>query len=296
MAESRIKIWLHAARPKTLWAAVAPVVIGTAMAYGDVIPIDWLSVVCALSGALLIQIGTNLANDYFDFVKGSDTVHRLGPTRATQAGLVSPGTMRRAYRIAFGLAVLPGAYIVWRGGWPLLIVGLLSIVCGILYTGGPLPLGYLGLGDVFVLIFFGPVAVGGTYYLHALEITSSVVVAGFAPGLISVALLAVNNMRDMDEDRAAGKKTLAVRFGRRFARVEYLVSILIAAFVIPLYFYSVSGGRFFLLVPLVVVTGATPAIKTVFTATDGPSLNRVLATTGKLLLAFSVVFSMGWVL
>ncbi len=296
MAESRFEIWFLAARPKTLWAAVGPVLIGSAMAYGDVIPIDRLSVLCALTGALLIQIGTNLSNDYFDFVKGTDTVHRIGPTRATQAGMVSPDAMRRAYRIAFGLALIPGAYIVWRGGWPFVIIGLLSIAAGVLYTAGPYPLGYVGLGDFFVLIFFGPVAVGGTYYLHALEITPPVLVAGFAPGLISVALLTVNNLRDMEEDRAAGKKTLAVRFGRQFARIEYLVSMLVAAFIIPLYFYGVNGSRFFLLVPLIVVTAATPAIKTVFTATDGASLNRVLATTGKLLLVFSLVFSLGWIL
>ena len=296
MADSRITIWLLAARPKTLWAAVGPVMIGTAMAYGDLLPIDWASFVSALTGALLIQVGTNLANDYFDYVKGTDTAHRIGPTRATQAGLISPEAMRRGYQIAFGLALLPGAYIIWRGGWPFIVIGALAIISGILYTGGPRPLGYLGLGDLFVLIFFGPVAVGGTYYLHALEITPSAIVAGLAPGLMSVAILAVNNLRDIDEDRRAGKKTLAVRWGRGFARVEYLVCMLTAVFIIPMYFYGSTHNRWFALVPLVIVTAGTPAIKTVFVATDGPSLNRVLGATGKLLLAFSVVFSLGWIL
>lgn len=295
MTESRIKIWAQAARPKTLWAAVGPVIIGTAMAYGHD-RVDWLSFFCALLGAVLIQIGTNLANDYFDFVKGTDTHERIGPTRATQAGLVSPEAMRHAYFIAFGLALLPGAYIIWRGGWPFLAIGLVSIICGILYTGGPMPLGYVGLGDVFVLVFFGPVAVGGTYYLHTLSIGPAAIIAGFAPGLISVAILAVNNLRDIEEDRRAGKRTLAVRFGRRFARFEYVFCILGATFVIPLYFYASADNRLFALVPLVVVTAATPAIKTVFVSTDGEALNGVLAKTGKLLLVFSILFSMGWVL
>ncbi len=295
MSESRIKTWALAARPKTLWAAVGPVIIGTAMAYGRG-QVDWLSLLCALVGAVLIQIGTNLANDYFDFVKGTDTHERIGPTRATQAGLISPQAMRRAYLVAFGLALVPGAYIIWRGGWPFLAIGVVSIICGILYTGGPFPLGYIGLGDVFVLIFFGPVAVGGTYYLHTLSIDSAAIIAGLAPGLISVAILAVNNMRDIEEDRRAGKRTLAVRFGRRFARFEYLACIVGAAFVIPLYFYASADNRLFALVPLIIVTAATPAIKTVFVSTDGEALNGVLAKTGKLLLAFSIVFSLGWVL
>ncbi len=295
MSESRIKIWALAARPKTLWAAVGPVIIGTAMAYGRG-QVDWLSLLCALIGAILIQIGTNLSNDYFDFVKGTDTHERIGPTRATQAGLISPEAMRRAYIIAFGLALVPGAYIIWRGGWPFLAIGMISIICGILYTGGPFPLGYIGLGDVFVLVFFGPIAVGGTYYLHTLSIDSAAIVAGLAPGLLSVAILAVNNMRDIEEDRRAGKRTLAVRFGRRFARFEYLVCIFVAAFVIPLYFYATADNRLFALVPLLIVTAATPAIKTVFTSTDGEALNGVLAKTGKLLLAFSILFSLGWVL
>jgi len=295
LADSRIKIWLLAARPKTLWAAIGPVIIGTAMAYGHD-RVDWLSLVCALTGAVLIQIGTNLANDYFDFVKGTDTAHRIGPTRVTQAGFVSPAAMRASFLIVFAFAFLPGAYIIWRGGWPFLAIGVLSIGCGILYTSGPFPLGYVGLGDLFVLIFFGPVAVGGTYYLHTLTLTPHAIVAGFAPGLISVAILAVNNMRDIEEDRLAGKRTLAVRFGRRFARIEYLICMLAAGFVLPLYFYASAGNRMFLLVPLVFVTAATPAIKTVFVTVDGPALNGVLAKTGKLLLVFSIVFSLGWIL
>ncbi|MCP4643659.1 MAG: 1,4-dihydroxy-2-naphthoate polyprenyltransferase, partial [bacterium] len=274
-----MKVWILAARPKTLPAAVAPVIVGTAMAYASGLP-HWPSAVCALLGAALIQIGTNLANDYFDFVKGTDTDDRKGPTRATQAGFVAPGVMLRAAVFVFALVLVPGAYILWRGGWPFLIIGILSIACGVLYTGGPYPLGYVGLGDVFVLVFFGPVAVVGTYYLQTYVITPDSLIAGLAVGLMSVALLAVNNMRDVDEDRRAGKRTLAVRFGRGFARVEYAVCLFLAAFVVPAYFFLTTQHRLFGLVPIVVLGSGIPAIKAVFSTTDGATLNHVLGTTG----------------
>ncbi len=158
--DSRLKLWLLAARPKTLPAAIAPVLIGTAMAYGDGAAVV-LPALAALFGAIMIQIGTNLANDYYDFIKGADTAERIGPMRLTQAGLISPGAMKRAAFVVFGLAVLAGCYLVWRGGWPIVAIGLSSVLFGVLYTGGPFPLGYHGLGELFVLIFFGPVAVGG---------------------------------------------------------------------------------------------------------------------------------------
>lgn len=288
-----LKVWLLASRPKTLPAAVAPVVIGVAIAYADG-SIHTLSIVCALLGAILIQIGTNFANDYFDFVKGTDTADRKGPTRATQAGLVSPKTMRNAFIITFTLALIPGAYIIYRGGWPFLAIGLIGIACGILYTGGPYPLGYLGLGDLFVLIFFGPVAVAGTHYLNTLEWSLFAVVSGFGPGLISVALLTVNNLRDVDEDRVAGKMTLPARFGRRFARLEYLACIIVAAVVMPMYLYAATDRHLFALVPLVVVPLATPNIRTVFTTADGPALNGALGATGRVLVVFAVVFALAW--
>ncbi|MFA6243849.1 MAG: 1,4-dihydroxy-2-naphthoate polyprenyltransferase [Candidatus Hydrogenedentales bacterium] len=303
-APSTLRIWLMAARPKTLGAAVAPVIIGTAIAYADLLDIHWPSLFCALLGAMLIQIGTNFANDYFDFVKGSDTTERIGPTRATQAGLVSPKTMRAAFIAAFALALLPGAYIIWRGGWPFVIIGVVSIICGILYTGGPFPLGYLGLGDLFVLIFFGPVAVCGTFYLHGLEfkpvvaMTSAVdlILAGIAPGLISVALLTVNNLRDIEQDRVSGKKTLAVRFGRTFARFEFQSCILLACLVLPLHFYWVTGNMLMWAVPAVTLPLAAGASRTVYRSTDGAALNQALGATGRLLIVFSIIFSAGWVL
>jgi len=291
-----VNVWILASRPKTLPAAVAPVLIGSAIAYAGQIPFHALSFACALIGAILIQIGTNFANDYFDFVKGTDTAERIGPMRATQAGLIAPKTMRNAFIIAFALALIPGAYIIARGGWPFVLIGVVSIICGILYTGGPYPLGYLGLGDLFVLIFFGPVAVCGTYYLQALSLSWNVMIAGFAPGLLSVALLTVNNLRDIEQDRVGRKRTLAVRFGRGFARAEYVVSIAVACVVIPLYFALTLKDPWFVLVPLVSAVLAIAPLRVVLTSRDGPALNGALASTGKLLLAFSLLFSVSWLL
>jgi 1,4-dihydroxy-2-naphthoate polyprenyltransferase len=289
---SSLHAWVLAARPKTLWAGVAPVIIGIAMAV-EAGAFHWPSALAALVGALLIQIGTNFANDYYDWAKGTDTAARIGPTRATQSGLIAPRTMKVAMILTFALVFIPGAYILYRGGWPFLAIGVVSIVCGILYTGGPYPLGYVGLGDLFVLIFFGPVAVGGTYYLQALNLPSYVIVAGLAPGFFSVAILTVNNLRDIAGDQAAGKKTLAVRFGARFARAEYLLSLLIACIGIPLYL-ALTQGRYWTLLSAATLLLAVPSIRTVYRQSDGAALNATLAATGMLLLVFSLLFSLGW--
>ena len=287
--------WILAARPKTLWAGVAPVVMAAAMAYADG-GFHLLSVVAALTGSVAIQVGANYANDYFDFVKGSDTAARTGPTRITQAGLVSPTTMRRATIAVFAFALIPGLYIVCRGGWPYLVIGLVSIACGVLYTAGPIPIGYIGLGELFVLVFFGPVALCGTYYLQTGALPVAVWVAGLAPGLLSVALLTVNNYRDIDEDRSTGKRTLAVRFGRTFARLEYIACLCIASFCVPLTLWVLTGNGLVLGAGMVVFGFGIPAIWTLCRTTDGEVLNRVLAKTGKLLLVFSILFSLAWVL
>jgi 1,4-dihydroxy-2-naphthoate octaprenyltransferase len=289
---SGLAIWILAARPKTLWAAVAPVLIGTVMAFerGSV---AWLPAAAALFGAVMIQIGTNFSNDYFDWKKGTDTLDRLGPLRVTQAGLVKPETMKTAFTLAFFFVACAGAYLTWRGGWPIAVIGAISILSGILYTAGPYPLGYIGMGDFFVLVFFGPVAVGGTYYVQALDMDTTVLVSGLGPGLLSVAILTVNNLRDLDEDKKAGKKTLAVRFGRNFARVEYLLCILIAS-AIPTSFVLLGQGHSLCLGTLAVPFLAIPSIRKVFTSQDGPTLNGVLAATGKLLLVYSIIFSVGW--
>lgn len=293
MNENKFKIWILAARPKTLPAAAAPVVIGCAMAYADN-GFHMLSAVAALIGALFIQIGTNLANDYFDFKKGIDQPDRLGPTRVTQSGMVTQSQIKLATTIAFGIAFLMGIYLVYRGSWPIVIIGLLSILFGILYTGGPAPLGYTGLADIFVLIFFGPVAVGGTYYVQTLTITTPVLIAGLAPGLFSIAILTVNNLRDIETDRRSGRKTLAVRFGATFAKLEYLFSVLIAT-LIPLLLYILYDSPLFSLLSIIVLLLLIPSIKTIFTQ-QGKIFNNTLATTGKLLFLFSLLFSIGWIL
>ena len=293
MPPSRLQIWVLASRPKTLAAAIAPVVIGSAMAYADG-AFHWLAALAALFGAVMIQIGTNFANDYFDFKKGTDTHERIGPMRVTQAGLVKPETMKRAIAIAFGLAFLAGIYLVWRGGLPVVAIGLLSILFGILYTAGPIPLGYNGLGDIFVFIFFGLIAVGGTYYVQALTITPEVLVAGAAPGFWSVAILTVNNLRDVDNDRKGGKRTLAARFGRSFARTEYITCVL-GACLVPVLLIMISENHVAVLAASATLLAAIPTVKTVLTVTDGPKLNAALAATGRLLLLYAVLFTVGWV-
>ena len=289
----KIKIWIDAARPKTLWASVAPVIIGTAMAYSDG-KWDLLIALLTLLSAVLIQVGTNYANDYFDFFKGADTQDRIGPRRATGSGLIKPETMKIAFFLAFALSVVFGLYLIGWGGWPILIIGTFSILFGILYTGGPFPLGYKGLGEIFVLIFFGPVAVGGTYYLQTLEINLTVILAGLSPGLISTALLSVNNLRDIHTDRKAGKRTLAVRFGPIFARVEYFLSILIAC-LMPLVLLIVDPAHPYSLAAILVIILAGPPIKAVLFDEISPELNTALASTGKILLFYSLVFSLGWI-
>jgi 1,4-dihydroxy-2-naphthoate octaprenyltransferase len=295
LSSSTFGAWLLAARPKTLAAGVTPVVIGAALAQADGL-LHWPSLICCALGALLIQIGTNYANDYFDFVKGTDTEERIGPKRATQAGLVTPRQMLLATVFVFALAFLPGGYLIYRAGWPLLVIGLVSVACGVLYTGGPYPLGYLGLGDLFVLVFFGPVAVAGTYYVQALHVPPEVIFAGLAPGLFSTAILSVNNLRDADTDVKTGKRTLAVRLGKGFARWEYAVTLFLGAVVVPVLLCVWTGGHWPALVALASFAVAIPAIRTVFTSNDGPTLNAMLARTGGLLVLFTLLFSVGWLL
>jgi 1,4-dihydroxy-2-naphthoate octaprenyltransferase len=294
MSQSPLSVWIMASRPKTLPAALAPVLIGSAMALADGATHLW-SALAAAGGALLIQIGTNFTNDYLDFKKGVDQSDRLGPTRVTQAGLVTPNAMQRAIVIAFGLAFMLGIYLVYRGGWPIVIIGLSSITFGVLYTAGRFSLSRTGLADLFVLIFFGPVAVGGTYYVQVLQIDGNLIIAGLAPGLFSMAILTVNNLRDIDTDTRAGKRTLPVRWGRTFARIEY-VTLVILASLVPLILTLRTHDHYFSLTAILVIPAALPTIRTVFTSVDGPTLNVTLASTGRLLLLYAVIFSVGWIL
>lgn len=283
-----------AIRPKTLGAAIAPVLMGTAMAW-TAGGFHATAAVCALLGAILIQIGTNFSNDYADFLKGADTADRKGPLRVTQAGLVSPETMKRATVLVFGLAVVAGLYLIWRGGWPVLLIGVLSIIAGVVYTVGRYSLAYLGLADLFVLIFFGPVAVGGTFYVQTLEINAVVLIAGLAPGFLSMAILLVNNIRDVDEDRQAGKRTLIVRAGRPFGIGLYVFCFLAAAS-IPVLLFLRSGMHPWATIAALVVGLALPLIKKLSSETSSIALNPLLGATGRLLLIYSILFSIGWVL
>jgi 1,4-dihydroxy-2-naphthoate octaprenyltransferase len=269
-----------------------PVLVGTAaVARLQFRPLPF---VAALLAAVLIQVGTNFANDYFDFRKGADTAERLGPVRVTQSGLISPGTVRTAMMLVFGLAALVGLYLVFVGGWPILLIGLLSIAAGVLYTGGPYPLAYHGLGDVFVFIFFGLVAVCGTAYLHTATVPGVAAFAALPVALIVTAIIVVNNLRDIDTDRQARKHTLAVLLGRDATRIEYLVLIVGAFFLLPL--GPLLGlTNAWALLPCLTLPLTIPLFRTVY-AEEGRALNRALAGTGRLHLLFGILFAAGLLL
>jgi len=289
---SRARAWLMAARPPTLPAAVVPVLVGSAaVARIGFLPLVF---VAALMAAVLIQIGTNFANDYFDFHKGADTAERLGPVRVTQSGLIAPNTVRSAMVLVFGLAALVGLYLVFVGGWPILVIGLLSIAAGVLYTGGPYPLAYHGLGDLFVFIFFGLVAVCGTAYLHTSAVPGVAWFAALPVALIVTAIIVVNNLRDIDTDQLARKHTLAVLIGRRATRVEYLL-LVAGAYLLLLLGPLLGLTSTWALLPLLTLPIAVALIRTVFSA-EGRPLNRALAGTGRLHLLFGVLLTIGLLL
>lgn len=294
-----------AARPQTLPAGVAPVVLGVGLAVADGVFAP-LPAVAALVGALLIQVGTNFANDYFDAIKGTDTADREGFTRVTAGGLIEPAQVRRATAVSFGLALLVGATLVYVGGLPVVVIGLASIAAGVLYTGGPYPYGYYGLGDLFVFVFFGVVAVTGTYYVQAVTtvpagplplgppagtVAADAVLAGAAAGALATGILVVNNVRDLETDRRAGKRTLAVILGYRLSRVEYL-GLLVLAYTVPPVML-LRGSHPLVLAPLVTVPLAAAVARTVLTRTDGDALNPALERTGQLLALYAVLFALG---
>lgn len=287
------EIWLGAARPRTLPAAVAPVLVGTALAWHDGRLVGGAAVLC-LVFALLVQIGTNFANDYFDFVKGADTAARVGPRRAVAAGLVSPATMKRAMIFTFVAAFAAGlGLLLWGGPW-LLLIGVTSILCGIAYTGGPYPLAYHGLGDVFVFIFFGLVAVGGTYFVQAGAVTLDTLLAGTAIGALSANILVVNNYRDADTDAAAGKRTLVVRLGRRAARVQFGGSLLMAA-VVPVALVAGRGFTLWCLLPLTLAPLAWSHVRRLRESKAPLELIKLLGDTGKLLALYALLLALGLV-
>jgi 1,4-dihydroxy-2-naphthoate octaprenyltransferase len=289
---ARWRIWVAACRPRTLPAAVAPVLVGSAMAAHNG-RFDGAAAAICLCFALLIQIGTNFANDYYDFMNGADTRARVGPRRAVASGMVAPDTMRRAMAATFAVAFLIGlALIAWGGIW-MLAVGLISIACGIAYTGGPWPLGYHGLGDLFVFIFFGLVGVCATYYVQAGRIPVETLLGAVPVGLLAANILVVNNYRDAETDAAAGKRTTVVRFGRRAARLQFDAS-LIAALAAPFAFLARGYGAFCLL-PLVLIPAALKQHRRLIVAASPGELIALLGDTGKFLAAYALCLAAGLV-
>ncbi|MEO7414505.1 MAG: 1,4-dihydroxy-2-naphthoate polyprenyltransferase [Opitutaceae bacterium] len=284
------QVWVAAARPRTLPAAVAPVLLGAAFAWHDGSFSMGASSLC-LAFALLVQIGTNFANDYYDFVKGADTAARVGPRRAVAAGLVAPKTMFRAMASVFTVSFLVGLGLLPWGGWPLLVIGVASIFCGFAYTGGPWPLGYLGLGDVFVFLFFGLVAVCTTYFVQTHTVTTEVAWAATAIGALAANILVVNNYRDVETDAVAGKRTLAVRFGRGFARVQFSLSLL-AAFTVPILLLT-RGHRAWILLPLALAPVAWSHVRRLRESKTAGELISLLGDTGKLLALYALLFAAG---
>jgi len=282
--------WVLAIRPRTLPAAAAGVVMGAALAWHDGY-FRFDAVLVCLFTALLLQIGSNLANDVFDFERGTDTAERLGPTRVTQAGILTPNQVKVGMAVVFGLSAVLGLYLAWLGGWVIIIMGIAAIVSAIAYTGGPFPIGYYGLGDIFVFIFFGLASVAGTYYIQAGTVTPAVWWMTIPPGLIITAILVVNNLRDLENDRKAGKHTMAVRLGERGTKIQYIACIAIAYLVlIPVAWFGLIP--WWTLLTWFSLPIAYQATRVVLTQKGRP-LNVALAKTGQTALAFSLLFWVG---
>ena len=290
---SPLQVWILAARPKTLPAAVAPVIAGTAVAYHEGGQ-QWLYAVLAMITALLLQIAANFANDALDFKRGADTADRLGPTRVTASGLITADGVLRATVFTLILAVITGLPLAIRGGWPIFVLGIAAIICAVAYTGGPWPLAYLGLGEVFVFLFFGLAAVTGTAYIQTKEVTALALVAAIPVGALAVGILIVNNLRDIDTDRAAGKKTLAVRLGKRNTQFEYGLMLIIAA-AVPVVMWAVGWLDFWVVITLMWWPFGVSLWNQVTTRT-GRELNPTLGNTGRGLLIYSLTLAAALVL
>lgn len=287
-----IGVWIQAARPWTLGVAVSPILIGTTIAHSEG-GIQWLAALAALLGGVFIQIGTNLANDYFDFKKGADTSSRVGPQRVTQSGLIAPGTVRYGFLACFGVAFSLGIYLVYLGGWPIVIIGLLSLLLGIIYTGGPFPLAYHGLAELPAFLFFGPIACATTTYVQTGSWSTPALVAGASAGFFSVALLSINNLRDYEEDRKVGKHTLIAKFGRRFGIAEYGVSILTAT-LLPLVLIFTNPDHSMIGIAAITSLMALHAVRITANFKESSELYAVLKMTSKLQIIFTVIFMISW--
>ncbi|MFT5702299.1 MAG: 1,4-dihydroxy-2-naphthoate octaprenyltransferase [Desulforhopalus sp.] len=289
---SRFQLWWLAIRPKTLPAAVGPVAVGTAVALAD----DHFLVLPALGcflGAMLLQIGVNLANDYFDFKNNIDSDERQGPVRVTQSGLIAPEEVKRGMIICLVLAALVFTYLGVVGGLPIILVGIFSVLAALAYSGGPFPIASNGLGEIFVFIFFGLVAVGGTYYIQAKDLTTVAVLAAIPPGLLITAIMVVNNLRDIDTDKKAGKRTLAVMLGRYRTIIEYKI-LIIASYVVPVCMLVFGMADGFILLPITTLPMARSLMLKV-ECDLGTNLNELLASTARLSLMYCLMFSFGLV-
>jgi 1,4-dihydroxy-2-naphthoate octaprenyltransferase len=291
---SNLGAWIMASRPRTLPAALAPVVVGSAMALADK-SFVWLPAVAALLVALLLQVGVNLANDYFDYLKGIDTQDRLGPPRVTQSGLIPPKQVRSAMILTIILSAIPGTYLLARGGWPVIIIGIACVVAILAYSGGPYPLASHGLGDLFVFIFFGLVAVCGTYYVQVLHLTPIVWLLGVIEGLLITAILVVNNLRDIQTDRKTGKRTLAVTIGDRGCRIEY-VALLAIAYAIPIVLWLSGRMSAWVILPLLSLPLAISLMRLIWQSPADSILNQALVKTVRLALFYSLLLAIGLIL
>ena len=293
MNNNTLNAWILASRPKTLLAAFVPVIVGSALAIANGIFVPLYSVI-ALICAVLIQIGTNFTNDLYDFLKGADSSQRKGPVRVLASGLITQKEMTRAIFLTFGLTFLLGLYLVFYSGWIILFIGIFSIIAGIAYTAGPYPLAYNGLGDVFVFIFFGIIGTTGTYYLHSKEFTLMSFLVSIPVGALITNILLVNNYRDINEDRTAGKKTTTVLMGREFTRAQFIV-LLVVSFLIPLFLfigYSFSAAIF---LPYLSLPLALTLVRMLYQF-DGQELNKTLELTARLSALFGILFSLGLIL
>ena len=287
----RARAWLHAVRVPTLAAAVVPVAVGSALAARDH-AFRLGPALAALGGAILIQIGTNLVNDLGDFRRGADTGARLGPPRALAMGWLTPAEVRTGILVSFLAALLVGLYLCWTSGWVVVAIGVASILAGAAYTAGPWPLAYHGLGELFVFLFFGVVAVCGTYFVEARAFSRDALIAAVPVGALASAILVVNNVRDLDGDRAAGKRTVAVRVGRHGARAEYL-ALLAAAYLTPLALFVTGHAGAWALLPMVTAPLALAEGRRVLAREDGPTLNAALFGTARLHVLFGLLFAAG---
>jgi 1,4-dihydroxy-2-naphthoate octaprenyltransferase len=288
---NQVRIWTQATRPKTLIISISPVMIGMALAITEGV-FDFAIFLFTLATAMTIQIGTNLANDYFDYIKGADTSERKGPQRITQSGLVSPIAVKWATMIAFILAAVCGCYLIWHGGMAIGFLLAISILLGVLYTGGPFPLAYLGLGELFAFAFFGPIATAGTYYMQTHHWSAEAFLAGVAPGALATAVLIINNVRDIEEDSKVGKKTLVVRFGKTFGKIEYLTAIFLA--LIPLVYFTQS--HFLSILALLILLPAIPLMRVMIQNRNSIELNALFGKTAQLIWLYTLLFCIGWML